>query len=61
VQRTPQLSGPRADGTLLGVYCFTTSRCFTVGYRYGPRARFLRTLAEGWDGSSWRVQKSGNY
>ncbi|HEX9035171.1 MAG TPA: hypothetical protein VF834_25295 [Streptosporangiaceae bacterium] len=61
VQRTPALSGTRPDGRLLGVYCFTASRCFAVGYRYGSTVRYLRTLAEGWKGRSWQIQKSANF
>jgi hypothetical protein len=61
VQPTPALHGQRPDGKLLGVYCFTKSRCFATGYRYSPKIRYSRTLAAGWNGKSWKMQVTANY
>jgi hypothetical protein len=37
------------------------SHCVAVGIRFNAKVRFNnRTLAEGWNGSTWQIQTSVN-
>jgi hypothetical protein len=53
---------PIGGDDLLHVSCVSTSRCVAVGFRYNPKVRDShdRTLAEAWNGHSWRLQKSAD-
>lgn len=55
--RTP--SGARSGISLSGVSCPTAARCFAVG-AYGSSSGQGLTLAQEWNGSSWRLLKPVN-
>ena len=48
---TPRLSGPLADGQLLGVSCTSPRACAAVGSFISSGN--LETLAERWNGKQW--------
>jgi hypothetical protein len=49
-----------ADG-LAHVSCVSTSHCVAVGYRYNPKRNYSdNTLAEVWNGRTWKVQATAN-
>src|SRR5262249_12570726 len=57
IQPTPRLAGG-AMGLLIGVACTSATGCTAVGYS-SPNVfnnQSPATLAERWDGSSWRVE-----
>ncbi len=57
----PATPAPLTTDALFHVSCVTTSACTAVGYRHNPAVRFsFRTLAVGWNGSSWSIQKTIN-
>src|SRR5262249_7248558 len=61
IQPTPRLPGG-AMGLLIGVACTSATGCLAVGYS-SPNVfnnQTPATLAERWDGSSWRVQHTPN-
>src|SRR5215468_1708987 len=61
IQPTPHLAGG-AMGLLIGVACTSATGCLAVGYS-SPNVfnnQSPATLAERWDGSSWRVQHTPN-
>jgi hypothetical protein len=61
VQTVPPASAPLTTEALLHVSCVTTTICTAVGYRHNPALRFsFRTLALGWNGSRWTIQKTIN-
>src|SRR5207245_811742 len=55
IQTTPNPSSNRApNGTLAAISCTASHACMAVDwYAQGPKSR---TLAERWDGASWRIQ-----
>jgi hypothetical protein len=56
----PSPNPPEATGAeLVAVSCTAKNSCFAVG-RYGPNGETQRTLAEGWNGSSWTILKTRN-
>ncbi len=61
VTQTPSIGGPPA-AALSQLSCRTQDgRCVTVGTRYQPgRATGQATLAQWWDGSTWRVMTTSN-
>ena len=57
----PATSAPFTSGALFHVSCVTATICTAVGYRHNPNVRFsFRTLAVGWNGSAWKIQKTIN-
>jgi len=57
----PRTRAPRSDDGLEHVSCVSTSHCVAVGYRYIPKHNYTdNTLAEVWNGSSWKVQGTAN-
>src|SRR5262245_35848966 len=57
----PATSAPFTAGALFHVSCVTATICTAVGDRHNPKVRFsFRTLAAGWDGSAWKIQKTIN-
>jgi hypothetical protein len=60
-QALPVTAAPLATDALLHVSCVTPAICTAVGYRHNPAVRYsYRTLALGWNGSSWTIQKTHN-
>src|SRR6266536_3234705 len=57
IQPTPSRAG--GDNLLIGVDCTAASACTAAGFSVG-RSGILRTLAERWDGSRWRIQPTPN-
>lgn len=61
VRTAPATPGPLTTDALLHVSCVSATLCTAVGLRHNPKVRFaFRTLALGWNGSSWRIQKTIN-
>jgi hypothetical protein len=61
VQPVPGTAAPLTTNELLHVSCVTPTICTAVGYRHNPAVRFsFRTLAIGWNGSRWTIQKTIN-
>ena len=58
VQATPNPAGA-TDSSLHSVSCASADACTAVGY-YANRAGVYLTLAERWNGVSWRVQPTPN-
>ncbi len=53
--------GQRNAAELAHVSCVSTSHCVAVGARYNPRHKYGdNTLAEVWNGTTWRVQATAN-
>jgi hypothetical protein len=60
-QAVPATVKPLTTDLLFHVSCVTPSICTAVGYRHNPAARFsFHTLALGWNGSAWTIQKTNN-
>lgn len=60
-QAVPATVKPLTTDLLFHVSCVTPSICTAVGYRHNPATRFsFHTLALGWGGSSWTIQKTNN-
>ncbi len=60
-QTVPATVKPLTTDLLFHVSCVTPAICTAVGYRHNPAARFsFHTLALGWNGSSWTIQKTNN-
>jgi hypothetical protein len=60
-QAVPVTARPMTTDGLLHVSCVTPEICTAVGYRHNPKARSsYHTLALGWNGSSWTIQKTIN-
>lgn len=64
VQKSPVTTGSFTGDLLFSVSCVTPAECVAVGSRYNPKTkpsrRTYRNLAEEWNGSTWRVQKTPN-
>jgi hypothetical protein len=61
VQAVPATARPLTTDALFHVSCVTAAVCTAVGYRHNPRARYsYHTLALGWNGTAWTVQKTSN-
>lgn len=61
VQAVPATPAPLTTDALLHVSCVSPTICTAVGFRHNPRFRFaFRTLALGWNGSRWTIQKTIN-
>jgi len=61
VQPVPAIAAPLTANALLHVSCVTPAICTAVGYRHNPATRFsYHTLALGWNGSKWTIQKTIN-
>jgi hypothetical protein len=59
VQPVPATAAPFTINALGHVSCVTAAICTAVGYRHNPAVRFSdRTLALGWNGSKWTIQKT---
>jgi hypothetical protein len=60
-QAVPVTAKPMTTDLLYHVSCVTTAICTAVGYRHNPKTRYsYHTLALGWNGSSWTIQKTLN-
>src|SRR6516162_6866529 len=62
IQPTPRLPGG-AQSQLIDVACTSATGCLAVGYSYpkgGNNIQSPATLAERWDGSTWRVEHTPN-
>jgi hypothetical protein len=57
IQPTPNRAG--GPNLLIGVDCTASSACTAAGFSVG-RSGIVRTLAERWDGSRWRIQPTPN-
>ena len=57
--KVPHPRPPAYDG-LTGVWCTTGSACIATGGRYSNLNSQSRTLAEAWNGTSWRVLQTRN-
>ena len=61
VQSVPGTPAPLTTDALLHVSCVSQTTCTAVGFRHNPRSRFsFRTLALGWNGSKWTIQRTLN-
>lgn len=61
LQRVPVTGRPFTVDVLFHVSCVTPRICTAVGYRHNPANRYsYQTLALGWNGSSWTIQKTIN-
>jgi hypothetical protein len=61
LQHVPVTGKPLTVDALFHVSCVTPKLCTAVGYRHNPAIRFAyQTLALGWNGSSWAIQKTIN-
>jgi hypothetical protein len=61
VQAGPRTAAPLTTNALAHVSCITPAVCTAVGYRHNPRVRSsFQTLAIGWNGSRWTIQKTIN-
>ena len=61
VLRAATLSGKRSSGGLINVSCPSATHCVAVGYRYNAKRSYSdNTLAEVWNGHSWKVQTTAN-
>lgn len=61
VKSVPRTPAPLTTNGLLHVSCVSRTICTAVGFRHNPRSRFsFRTLALGWNGSKWTIQKTIN-
>jgi hypothetical protein len=61
VQTVPATTAPFTTDGLAHVSCVTPALCTAVGFRHNPKVRFsFRTLALGWNGTSWAIQKTFN-
>jgi len=61
VQAVPRTAAPLTTDVLFHVSCVTPAICTAVGSRHNPSVRFsFRTLAVGWNGSSWSIQQTIN-
>jgi len=61
VLRAARLTGKRGSGVLSNVSCPSATHCIAVGYRYiAKRSYSDNTLAEVWNGHSWKVQTTAN-
>jgi hypothetical protein len=61
LQGSPPTPAPLTTDVLFHVSCVAQATCTAVGYRHNPHVRFsFRTLALGWNGSKWAIQKTGN-
>lgn len=62
VTKTPVISGEPSAGQLSQLSCRThDGRCVTVGSRYPPgKVTGQATLAEWWDGNTWRQMRAVN-
>jgi hypothetical protein len=62
VQATPDTAAPRGGSALNHVSCVTASMCEAVGYRFSRSRSDVtpHTLALGWDGHRWQIQRSVN-
>lgn len=61
VQTVPGTPAPLTTDGLLHVSCVSQTICTAVGFRHNPRSRFsFHTLALGWNGSKWTIQKTIN-
>jgi len=62
VQKSPDTRAPFTGDNLLHVSCVTAAECVAVGFRYNPRVlprrRQLLTLAEYWNGTSWKITRT---
>ena len=58
VQTTPNPTGAK-ESFLEGVSCTSSTACIAVGY-YRNSSSVLVTLAEGWNGTEWKVQSTPN-
>ncbi len=60
-QSVPTTSAPFTTDVLQHVSCLSPEACTAVGYRHNPASKFAnRTLALGWNGAKWSVQKTIN-
>ena len=59
IQPTPNPTGTQ-DNSLAGVSCVTKRACVAVGFSSVTRTGTDVTLAEAWDGRTWRVQPTPN-
>lgn len=60
-QAVPQTGAPRSTDALQHVSCITAAICTAAGYQHNPQVRYAyRTLAAGWNGSRWAIQKTFN-
>ena len=60
-QAVPATAAPLKANELFHVSCVTPAICTAVGYRHNPAVRFsFQTLALGWNGSRWTIQKTIN-
>ena len=60
-QAVPQTGAPRSADGLDHVSCITAAICTAVGYQHNPQVRdSYRTLALGWNGTRWAIQKTFN-
>jgi hypothetical protein len=57
-RHTPDPAGATIT-QLNGVACPSATGCIAVGYA-GPDSAHYRTLAEAWNGSSWKIQRTPN-
>jgi hypothetical protein len=57
IQPTPSRTG--GSNFLIGVACTAASACTAAGFSVG-RSGIVRTLAERWNGSRWRIQPTPN-
>jgi hypothetical protein len=61
VQAGPPTAAPLTANALAHVSCVTSAICTAVGYRHNPKVRSsFQTLAIGWNGSRWTIQKTIN-
>lgn len=61
VQAVPRTPAPMTTDGLLHVSCVSKAICTAVGFRHDPKSRFSNhTLAVGWNGSKWTVQRTIN-
>jgi hypothetical protein len=60
IQPTPVLTGSRGSTALGGVSCTSADACTAAGSRYPNSLGYQVTLAEAWNGTSWRVEPTPN-
>lgn len=59
VAAVPVTPAPLSTDALFHVSCLSASICTAVGYRHDPASKFsFRTLALGWNGAKWSIQKT---
>ncbi len=60
-QAVPATAAPLTVDVLQHVSCVSATICTAVGFRHNPHSRYsYHTLAVGWNGTKWVVQKTVN-